>query len=312
MKVLLLTPKNPPNYTDALYLALRAQVGTCDYFPLDERQSNNLEDFFRRYIRLAHFDRILLMYSGQFIYQQSPFLRRLPTVAVLSLSQKQPSGAEQKKMLSNLKTMPWMRWIGTNPLFCREYQSLGFDAQWIPPSFNSAIYNAQNEPRMRSHCHIYAEEANRNELLMRLAQFNLTLHCYDPADDVEALAGHIMPEDIFIHWCNDSADIEALIRAQACGAVVLIQDMSIDDRVLYGFQTEENLIFPHELARVSDRVAQLLNQRELRAQISRGAVEKAKAFAPATVGKRIGRHIEATVRNPKNYSMKQRIFGFDI
>jgi len=49
MKVLLLAPKDSPTYLNALYAALRVQVGTCDLYALDAKQSANLEDFFRHF-----------------------------------------------------------------------------------------------------------------------------------------------------------------------------------------------------------------------------------------------------------------------
>ena len=311
MKVLLLSPKEAPSYTEALYVALRSQVGTCDYFPLEPRQSSNLPEFFHRHIRLEHFDRIILMFPPAFIYQHSPFLRHLPTLAVLALEQRRQSRDQLKKSLSNLKTMPWLRWIGSNAELCRAYQGEGYDAYWVPPAFDNRYFNNRQGQWAQSHCHIYGPPPVHSYFRTALASRGLPLHFYNSEQNPD-LSGRLMGEDIFIYWGEDGNDVEPLIKALACGTVVICRPVAMEERVLYDWRAEENIVFAEDLANATDRVLLALNNPLFRQELARNGAEKAKVFLPSAVGKRIGRYVEIAVRNPRNYPMRQRIFGFDI
>ena len=41
MKVLLIAPKDSPTYLNSLYASLRVQVGTCDLYALDDKQTTS-------------------------------------------------------------------------------------------------------------------------------------------------------------------------------------------------------------------------------------------------------------------------------
>ena len=43
MKVLLIAPKDSPTYLNSLYASLRVQVGTCDLYALNDKQSAALQ-----------------------------------------------------------------------------------------------------------------------------------------------------------------------------------------------------------------------------------------------------------------------------
>ena len=64
MKVLLIAPKDSPTYLNSLYASLRVQVGTCDLYALDDKQSADISAFFNHFVKLQHYDRIVLMYDG--------------------------------------------------------------------------------------------------------------------------------------------------------------------------------------------------------------------------------------------------------
>ena len=67
MKVLLIAPKDSPTYLQSLYVALRVQVGTCDLYALNDKQSAALPEFFSHFVKLQHYDRIVLAYNGDYI-----------------------------------------------------------------------------------------------------------------------------------------------------------------------------------------------------------------------------------------------------
>lgn len=310
MKVLLVTPKHPPTYTDSLYVALRAKVGTCDFFPLDDRQSANMEEFFRRHIKLAHFDRILLMFDPQFIYNQSPFLRRLPTLAVLSLDEYQDSN-QDKRMLANFRTMPWIRWIGMNMELCHQYQELGYDAYWIPPVYDNNLFNTHANSRYGRFIHVYGNKSLQ-DLLGKILPPDLPIS--GVSNNTRDLVGQIVPQDIFIYWPNDEDQnsLMPLIHAMACGASIITRDIGLEKRVLYGWRSDHDMIFVDSIKSIPSKIKMLLQNHTFRVDLSNNAIQKAKMFQPSSVGRRIGIHTEIPVRNPSNYPMKQRIFGFEI
>jgi len=110
MKVLLIAPKDSPTYLNSLYASLRVQVGTCDLYALDDKQSADISAFFNHFVKLQHYDRIVLMYDGDYIHRHSLFLRTLPSLAMLRLEYDPPE--RRKKMKENFYVMPWLRWIG--------------------------------------------------------------------------------------------------------------------------------------------------------------------------------------------------------
>ncbi|MDO4435252.1 MAG: glycosyltransferase [Cardiobacteriaceae bacterium] len=312
MKVLLLTPKHPPSYTDDLYLALRAKVGTCDFYPLDERQSSNLEEFFARHIRLAHFDRILLMFDGKFIYEQSPFLRRLPTLGVLSLNYDGNDALINKRMISNFTTMPWLRWIGSNLELCHQYQDQGYDAYWIPSVFDNQKFVQRIRKRVTRYCYVYGNKA-ACDLVSESLSHAMSVMPLSKEEVLNDDSIHFASEDIFVFWPDThDNDMSPMIKAMACGAAVVSRDVSMEKRVLYGWHEGRDMLYATDELHLIRLLRQLVLDETLIRTLSHHAVQKVKLFYPQTVGKRIGAHLEVPVRNPGDYRMKQRIFGFDI
>lgn len=311
MKVLLLTPKSSPSYLRALYSALRIQVGTCDIYALDERQSSNLEDFFRRFIRLAHYDRIVLMYDGNYIYQESRFLRTLPNVTMLRCEYDPPE--LRKKMKSNFHAMPWLRWIGSDADLCREYASLGYDAFWVQQVYDPEHFHLSAKSRPSACCHLYDGNDKTENALRPLLPENVELRIVDKKNVWKHLAGNIFAGDLFVfiperHYYDPTP----MIMAMACGAVVLTTDPGNDTRILYRWRNLHDVIFIHDAVSTADRIKLLLAHPGRITDISRHALERVKLFKPSAVGQRIGECLEIPVRNPADYPKRQRIFGFEI
>lgn len=310
MKVLFLSPQNPPSYTDALYLALRTQVGTCDFYALDEQQSSNLEEFFRRHIRLAHFDRILLAFDAAYIHQHSPFLRHLPTLAVLDLEESDNESASYRRMLNNFKTMPWLRWVGSHIERCHEYQDLGYDAYWVPPCFDHTIYHPQHRQKDNVQCHILAPKNQALRIQQALPE-GLSVHVMSQLSP--KTVRQIRAEDFFIYWPEQrEPNLLPLIQAMGCGAICISRDPGLEKRVLYGWRSGYDALFINNIQELNEQMQPFLIRPERRRELMEHVLQKVKMFHPSSVGRRIGIHMEIPIRNPQNYPMKQRIFGFEI
>ncbi|MDO4642937.1 MAG: glycosyltransferase family 1 protein [Cardiobacteriaceae bacterium] len=311
MKVLLLAPKNAPTYLNALYAAIRLQVGTCDLYSLDEKQSVNLEDFFRHFVRFPHYDRIVLMYDGDFIYQQGRFLRTLPNVSMLRLEYDPPD--KRRKMKSNFHAMPWLRWIGSDINVAREYIVQGHDVFWIPQVYDPEHFYARPK-RDKIVCHLFSAVGSIGEGLRTALQNIVELNVITSDDLRQSLSsGKVGREDLFVFLPDkNNYDPEPMIIAMACGAVVLTPDPGNEARMRYRWRNLHDCIFFNKLDVLPTLIGKVLSHPPRLANISHHALMRVKLFQPQVIGQRIGEHLEAAVRNPADYPKRQRIFGFEI
>ena len=314
MKVLLLAPKDSPTYLNALYAALRVQVGTCDLYALDGKQSANLEDFFRHFVRLPHYDRIVLMYDGDFIYQQGRFLRTLPNLAMLRPEFDPPE--TRRKMKSNFHAMPWLRWIGSDVDVAQEYSGQGHDVFWIPQIYDPEHFFARAKVRELPACHVYDGGGEVAAQLQKALAGKMELNVLARAREAlwtEMSSGIVGREDLFVFIPETGRyDPTPMIWAMACGAVVLTPDPGNEIRMIYRWRNLHDTIFFNKkdaLIPIIDKI--LLNPHRL-ASLAQHALARVKIFQPQSIGQRIGEFLETQVRNPADYPKRQRIFGFEI
>ena len=314
MKVLLLAPKDSPTYLNALYAALRVQVGTCDLYALDGKQSANLDDFFRHFVRLPHYDRIVLMYDGDFIYQQGRFLRTLPNLAMLRPEFDPPE--TRRKMKSNFHAMPWLRWIGSDVDVAQEYSGQGHDVFWIPQIYDPEHFFARAKVRELPACHVYDGGGEVAAQLQKALAGKMELNVLARAREAlwtEMSSGIVGREDLFVFIPeSDHYDPTPMIWAMACGAVVLTPDPGNEIRMIYRWRNLHDTIFFNKkdaLIPIIDKI--LLNPHRL-ASLAQHALARVKIFQPQSIGQRIGEFLETQVRNPADYPKRQRIFGFEI
>ena len=314
MKVLLLAPKDSPTYLNTLYASLRVQVGTCDLYALDAKQSANLEDFFRHFVRLPHYDRIVLMYDGDFIYQQGRFLRNLPSLAMLRPEYDPPE--TRRKMRSNFHAMPWLRWIGSDPAVAQEYSALGHDVFWIPQIYDPEHFYAREKSGELPVCHLYDGSDEMTTQLREALENKVTLNLL--SRDREELwqvmsSGTIGREDLFIFIPENSHyDPTPMIWAMACGAVALTPDPGNNIRMMYRWRNLHDTIFFKEKDLLLPIIEKILTNPHRLASLTQHALARVKNFQPQSIGQRVGEFLETQVRNPADYPKRQRIFGFEI
>ena len=314
MKVLLLAPKDSPTYLNALYAALRVQVGTCDLYALDAKQSANLDDFFRHFVRLPHYDRIVLMYDGDYIYQQGRFLRTLPSLAMLRPEFEPPE--TRRKMKSNFHAMPWLRWIGSDVSVAQEYSTQGHDVFWIPQIYDPEHFYARNKARELPACHIYDGRGDTAPLLQKALSGKIELNVL--SRNREALwkdmsSGTVGREDLFIFIPeNGHYDPTPMIWAMACGAVALTPDPGNDIRMIYRWRNLHDTIFFNKKDALLPIIEKILTNPHRLTSLAQHALARVKIFQPQSIGQRVGEFLETQVRNPADYPKRQRIFGFEI
>ena len=313
MKVLLIAPKDSPTYLNSLYASLRVQVGTCDLYALDDKQSADISAFFNHFVKLQHYDRIVLMYDGDYIHRHSLFLRTLPSLAMLRLEYDPPE--KRKKMKENFYVMPWLRWIGCDLAVAQEYSGPGHDIFWLPQVYDPEHFYARPKTLGQPTCHLYDGPGNNADTVHHaLAEQAVNLKPLDKNTLWQDMSrGLVCREDFFLYIPeNDHYDPTPMIWAMACGAVVITPDPGNDIRLRYRFRDKHDALFYNSADEITGLVEQNLAHPHRHTSIAQHAVARAKNFQPQPLGKRIGEYLETQVRDPANYRKRQRIFGFEI
>ena len=313
MKVLLIAPKDSPTYLNSLYASLRVQVGTCDLYALDDKQSADISAFFNHFVKLQHYDRIVLMYDGDYIHRHSLFLRTLPSLAMLRLEYDPPE--KRKKMKENFFVMPWLRWIGSDLAVAQEYSGPGHDVFWLPQVYDPEHFYARPKAPGQLTCHIYdGSGTNADTIREALAEQPVKPNLLDKTtlwNDM--IRGLVSREDLFIFIPEpDHYDPTPMIWAMACGAVVLTPDPGNDIRLRYRWRDMHDVVFFNKTEELAPLVENILAQPHRHTSLSQHAISRAKTFQPQVVGKRIGEYLETPIRDPANYPKSERIFGWEF
>ncbi|MFC2752791.1 MAG: glycosyltransferase family 1 protein [Cardiobacterium sp.] len=313
MKVLLIAPKDSPTYLQSLYVALRVQVGTCDLYALNDKQSAALQEFFNHFVKLQHYDRIVLAYNGDYISSHTRFLRTLPSLAMLRLEYDPPEA--RRKMKENFFVMPWLRWIGNDLAVATEYGGQGHDIFWVPQIYDPEHFFARPETSPVPTCHIYDGPGDTLETLRAaLAAQPLSLNPLDKTTLWQDMSrGLVAREDFFLYIPeHDHYDPTPMIQAMACGAVVLTPDPGNDIRLRYRWRDMHDVVFFNKTEELAPLVENILAQPHRHTSLSQHAISRAKTFQPQIVGKRIGEYLETPIRDPANYPKSERIFGWEF
>lgn len=311
MKTLLLeSPTTPINMT-RVHAGLRQNTGTCEVYPISEAYVRNLSRFFERFIRLGQYDRIVIEFDQETIYQQSPFLRQLPNLTVLALDNSWTL-AERRRLKLNLAVMPWMRWIGDDPEMYRQLVRMGMDAYWVNPIYDPDHYHLRRRTSPEIVCHVYDGSGKLRDFLSEVLppekQVALQFHPFDAP-----VMENISPGDYFLYWPKADEKLpRKMIEAMACGAVVLTWDPGVVERVRYGWRDYENCVFVANAKSAAETINILCSYPEMGERISRSAIEHAERFHPFQVGVDIGVALSNPVRKSIDYPKKRRIFGIEF
>lgn len=307
MKVLLLSTYQQRSVAQHLLTGIRQRIGTCEYFALTEEQQSNIERFFNRSIRLSQFDRIVLEASQEWIYQQSLFLRQLPYLAVFSANE--TYSAKDKRLLKrNLHVMPWIRFVSTEHQLVYDLISHGYDAYWIRPAFDSGTYRIHRRAEQPVKCLIYGKEVSIKEMVLHQYSDMTFQFCKNS----EELSSQLRGQDIFIYLTDDKTDFEMVIKALACGAIVLMSNPGAEACLRYHWRDNKNCIFVNNLPEALEKAQELFHNEALREQLVNNGLALAQRFTPEKVGEMLGAALEPVVRNSADYPRKTRIFGFEL
>lgn len=307
MKALLLSTYHQKSIAQNLLTGLRQRIGTCEYFALTDEQQENAERFFSRYIRLSQFDRIVIEAPQEWIYQQSLFLRQLPYLTLLCLNKSY--NAKDKRLLKrNLHVMPWIRFITAEHQLVHDLVDKGYDSYWIRPTFDSSLYRVRRRAGQPLKCVIYGKNPSVKEMVVRQHP-NIPLHF---VSNSEELASQLREQDIFIYLLDDNMDFELVIKALACGAIVLMPDPGAKASLRYHWRDNKNSLFISDWADALQKVQDLFHNEARREQLVAHGLELAERFTPEKVGEMLGAALEPVVRDSADYPRKTRIFGFEF
>ena len=309
MKVLVLMPDKAKRFSNALYASLRVRVGTCDVYHLKEGQFDQVEEFFRNFIRLEQYDRIVVAAPPSYILRKIKVFRNIAQLVVLRLDY--DSEAENVQMAKVFTQMPWVRWIGIDDEICEEFGRHGWDAYWIPSAYDAEWFHHNRLVRETPLVHVYDPG---KKLVAALETLSAVAMQHVPVDADDHYMGEaIKPQDIFLfhpHWAYYEPN--RLIHAMANGAVVILPALTLKRRVLFGWHDFQDCIFYSDIAAVPELLKKALGDAELRENISAHAVDKVMLFHPKEVGQRLGARLEISPRSPKEYPGPRRIFGIEL
>lgn len=309
MKVLVLMPDKTKLFPNALYSALRGRVGTCDVYHLNDEQLEDVENFFRAFIRLEHYDRVVVAMRPSYVLRKLKFFRALPGVVVLRLSH--DHDAENLQMMKLFRQMPWVRWIGVDDEACDDFVKRDWDAYWIPPSYDAEWFHHNRAPRDVPFVHLYDP---KNKLAKIFPHERPAGWQTLPAgDSAHYVSEHVRPQDIFV-FCPEDSHYEPMpiVQAMACGAVVILPEPNVKRRVLYGWHDYHDCLFYGDISHLPMLLGKALSQPSLRASLSRHAVDKVMLFHPREVGQRLGGRLEIALRTPQEYPGPRRLFGIEL
>lgn len=309
MKVLVLVPDKAKHFSTSLYAALRTRVGTCDAYHLNDGQFEDVEGFFRAFIRLEHYDRIVLARPPSYVFRKLRFFRTLPGLVLLRMVH--DNDAENVQMVKLFTQMPWVRWIGTDDEMCEEFVRHNWDAYWIPPSYDTEWFHHNRAARDAPMVHLFDPG---KALCSVFAAADGIVWQSVPLDSSEQYINeHVKPQDLFI-FHPDTLHYEPgpVIQAMACGAVTVLPTPDVKRAVLYGWHDYHDCLFYETVSALPELLAKVLAQPALRASISRRAVEKVLLFHPREVGQRLGGRLEIALRTPKEYPAPRRLFGIEL
>ena len=275
MKALLLSTYQQRSIAQYLVTGLRQRIGTCEYFALTNDQQENLERFFNRNIRLSQFDRIVRL------------LKR------------------------NLHVMPWMRFITVEHRLVHELNTKGYDSYWIRPTYMSSIYRVRRSGQGLK-CVIYHHNNPFIQEKIQAAHPKMTVHF---CQNTEELASLLHEQDIFIYFPEEkmtTKDFAIIIRALACGAIVLIPNPGADACLRYHWRDGKNCLFVEDWSDALNKAETLFRDQARREVFVKYGVDLAQRFMPDKVGEMLGTALEPTVRHASDYPRKTRIFGFEL
>lgn len=309
MKVLVLMPDKAKHFSNALYASLRVRVGTCDVYHLNEEQFDRVEDFFRSFVRLEQYDRIVIAAEPSYVLRKLKVFRQMAQLVILRLDY--DSETENVQMAKVFTQMPWIRWIGIDDDVCEEFGRHGWDSYWIPPAYDAEWFHHNRPPRDTPVVHVFDPGQALGAAVPVLSGVHVQ---YVPVDEGDPyISEQVKPQDIVLfHPRHMHYAPNMVIHAMASGAVAMLPALNLKRRVLYGWHDFHDCVFYGDVGAVGDLLDKVLSQPQLRESISHHAVDKVLLFHPKEVGQRLGARLEIPLRTPKEYPGPRRIFGIEL
>lgn len=311
MKVALLTNDSFALHYSALVSAVRLEIGSVELIILTPRQQNDLKDFMSKRRWNERYDRIVLNLDPKKLYEQRQAFRHYHNLCMLRVNY----DSERQNIYSRqlVESIPWIRWIGSNPEVVRQLSDAGFDANLIKPVYEPNQYRLNKNPRELPECFIHDEFAT----LTNHADFNAVKDDIIVINDSETVLPkyqNIQPMDFFIFWPrSDYYNPLPMIKAMAVGAVVLTLDPGEALRQYYGWEDNENCVFVRDQETIVETLRILMNCRDLAESISQAAKKTVEPFKQLEVGRYIGTRLDMPMRERQDYKDRRiKLFGLRI
>lgn len=312
MKILFLVQKEQRIILDRLYDAVCNNTD-CDLRWLTSNEQANLRKYFKQYVDVNQYDRIVLFLRIKKEMKQVSFLRTIPNLVFLEHDayQNYIPCKYKGRFSAYYKKLPWVRILSSGAVVSRKLREEGYDAVFVPKGYDQVLLKNLNQTRdielgflgsIRSSA--YSE---RRAFLEQLAEEEQLLFTRTNSGD-EYL--QTLNRIRFFVGC-DMGMGEYMIKnfeAMACGCVLFTYNQGDEENRALGFKDMENVVLYSSIQEFKNKLKILRTHTELAEAIARNGQKFVESnYSFQQLGKLVVDALESPLRQMPRLSRLQMI-----
>lgn len=301
MKVLLLVQAEQRIILDRLYEGI-SHCCDCDIRWLNDNQQRNLRAYFKEYINIGQYDRIVFFLRFKQEIRQVNFIKSVPNLVILEhdASQNYMKGKYNGKFSKHYRKLPWVRVVCSGFNVAQRLRAEGVDAVCVPKGYDQLLLEDKNYERDIELAFIGSIKSSayhkRKVLLETLASIEkILITRTQSGDEYVAMLNRVR---FFV-----SADVgigEYMIKnfeAMACGCVLLAYNQGELENNALGFIDMENIVLYETIDELISKLNLLRNSPELAEKIAEAGKKLAsEEYTFEKLGAKIVKAMEAPLR----------------
>lgn len=308
MKILLLVQKEQRVILNSLCKGIE-NISDCDTRLLSSSEQSNLRKYFKRYVEIEKYERIIFFLRFKKELRQTSFIKTIPNLVILEHDayQNYIQCKYTGKFSKYYKSLPWARVLTSGAVVTRRLQEEGVDAVFVPKGYDQELLKNLQQPRDIELGFIGSTKSvaysQRRGFLEKLAEKE------------NLLAKRTKSGDEYLQTLNRirffvSADIgmgEYMIKnfeAMACGCVLFAFSQGTEENQALGFKDMENIVLYNSIGDFQEKLAMLRADPKLAEQIAvRGQYLAEERYSFVAIGKHIVRAMEPMLRTQSQPSL---------
>ncbi len=307
MRILLVVMKERRAVIDHLYASIKLSNPECDVLRLSSEDQANLDNYFRKHIDVAAYDRIIFALRSKKIFAQPVFFQKLDNLAFLEYDacQNYVNVKNKGKFTRLYSAVPWARLIVSGHTVANRLRQDGFDAVFVPKGYDDTELRNLNQERPVELGFIGS--INNSIYIERVK------HIEDIAKKFPLKTFRTFSAEEYLRKLNSirffvSADLgfnEYMLKnfeAMACGCVVLAYNHGEEENAALGFRDMENIVLYRDLEEFSEKMDLLRADDTLTSRIAAAGqrlVEGRNAFS--ILGPKIIQALRPNLRDRVSY-----------